>query len=135
MSYTPIFGQIKGVREIHKRGKFHHCSICQYEVMYLQSSLEQQKVGFLAASGWFFRDYSLKWSLICTKFSPAMQCKVTHQIYYCFLQIVKNSWKFSPKPELLAHFWKFFDYTLLRPFSYTPIFIPHESSHGDAQSW
>ena len=60
MSYAPIFGRIKGLIEIHKRGKFHHCSICLSEVIYLQRFSEQQKVGFLAASEWFFKDYSSK---------------------------------------------------------------------------
>ena len=60
MSYAPSLGQIKGLIEIHKRGKFHHCSICRSEVIYLQKFLEQQEVGFLAASEWFFKDYSLK---------------------------------------------------------------------------
>ena len=60
MSYAPIFGQIKGLTEIHERGKFHHCSICCCEVIYLQRFSKQQKVRFLAASEWFFRDYSPK---------------------------------------------------------------------------
>ena len=123
MSYAPIFGQIKGLIEIHKRGNFHHCSICRCEVIYLQRFSEQQKVGFLAPSEWFFKDYSPKWSWICTKFSPVMYCKVMHHIYYGFLQNVKNPKKFSQKTEFQAHFWKFFDSTLLRPFSCTPIFL------------
>ena len=57
MSYAPIFGQIKSHRD-NKRGKFHQSSICHCEVIYLQRFSEQQKVGFLAASGWFFKDYS-----------------------------------------------------------------------------
>ena len=60
MSYAPIFGQIKGLIDIHKRGKFHQYSICRFEVICLQRFSEQQKVGFLAASGWFFKDYSPK---------------------------------------------------------------------------
>ena len=55
-----MFRRIKGLIEIHKRGKFHHCSICRSEVIYLQKFLEQQEVGFLAASEWFFKDYSLR---------------------------------------------------------------------------
>ena len=60
MSYAQIFGQIKVLIEIHKRGKFHHCSICHCEVVYLQRFSKQEKVEFLAASGWFFKDYSPK---------------------------------------------------------------------------
>ena len=81
----------KGLIEIHKHGKFHHCGICCCEVIYLQRFSEQQKVGFLAASEWFFKDYSPKWSRICTKSSPVMHCMVTHHIYYGFLKNVKNS--------------------------------------------
>ena len=60
MSYAPILGHIKGLIEIHNRGKFHQYNICRCEVTYLQRFLEQQKIGFLAASGWFFKDYSPK---------------------------------------------------------------------------
>ena len=61
--------------------------------------------------------------------------KVTHHIYYDFLQNVKIFQKFNPKPEFLGHFWKFSNYTLLRPFSNTPIFMPNERTHRDVQSW
>ena len=60
MSYVPIFGKIKSLIEIHNLGKFHQYSICGYEVMCFQRSSKEQKVQFLAASGWFFKDYSPK---------------------------------------------------------------------------
>ena len=54
---APIFCEMKGLIEIHKCGKFHQYSIFHCEVIYLQRFSEQQKVGFLAASGWFVKDY------------------------------------------------------------------------------
>ena len=60
MSYTPISGKIQGVIEIDNCGKFHQYSICGCEVMCFQRFLKEQKVQFLAASGWFFKDFSPK---------------------------------------------------------------------------
>ena len=60
MNYNSILGHIKGLIEIHNRGKFHQYSICRCEVTYLQRFSEQQKIGFLAASGWFCKDYFSK---------------------------------------------------------------------------
>ena len=37
----------------------------------------------------------------------------------------KKLLKIQPKTEFLANFWKFFDYTLLRPFSNAPILMPN----------
>ena len=54
---APIFCEMKGLIETHKCGKFHQYSIFHCEVIYLQRFSEQQKVGFLAASGWFVKDY------------------------------------------------------------------------------
>ena len=83
MGDAPIFGQMKGLMEIHNPGKFHWYSVCSCQVIYFQviyisyiSSSYQQKVGFLAAFGWFFVDYNPKSKPICTKISPVMQCKV-----------------------------------------------------------
>ena len=45
------FWLIKGLIEIHKRGKFHQYSICRSEVIYPQGFLQQQKVGFFADFG------------------------------------------------------------------------------------
>ena len=53
---APIFCEMKGLIEIHKCGKFHQYSIFHCEVIYLQRFSEQQKVEFLAASGWFVKD-------------------------------------------------------------------------------
>ena len=35
MSYAQIFGQIKGIIQIHNGGKFHLYNICRCEVMYV----------------------------------------------------------------------------------------------------
>ena len=80
MGNAPIFSQMKGIMELHNSGKFHRYSICGCQVIYFLSFLQQQKVGFLAAFGWFFIDYNPKSSLICTKFLPVMQCNVMHDI-------------------------------------------------------
>ena len=114
MSYVPIFGRIKGLIDIHTRGKFHKYSICGCQVIYLQRYSEQQKVGFLAAFGWFFKDYSPKWGWICTKLSPVMQCKVTHHLYYGFSQNVKNSENLAQN----LNFWLIFGSFSVTP-SYT----------------
>ena len=53
MSNTPILGQMKGLMEIHNAVKFHQYSICGCQVMYFQKFSEEQRVQFLAASGWF----------------------------------------------------------------------------------
>ena len=84
MSDTSIFGKMKGLMEIHNPGKVHGYSICGCQVIHFQSFSYQQNVGFLVAFGWFFVDYNPKSSLICTKFSPAIQCKVTYHILYGF---------------------------------------------------
>ena len=47
----------------------------------------------------------------------------------------ENLKKLGQKIDFLAHFWKFSDYALLHPVSYTPIFMQNESSQEDAQSW
>ena len=51
------------------------------------------------------------------------------------LQSKLNGHIVPKNPDFLAHFWRLFDYTLLRPLSYAPMFMPNQSSHGDAQSW
>ena len=56
------------------------------------------------------------------KFWPVMQYKVMHQKYDGFYFILKKHLKLSQKADFLAHFEKFFDYTLLCPPSYAPIF-------------
>ena len=84
MGDVPIFGQMELLMEIHNPGKFHWYSICGCQVIYFQSFSYQQKVGFLAAFGWFFVDYNPKSRPICTKISPVMQCKVRHHICYGF---------------------------------------------------
>ena len=76
----------------------------------------------LAVSGWFSKDYSSKLSLICTKISPGMQCKVTHHICYGFWFSPKNSRKLIQKSDFVAHFQRIFVYVLLRPAIYVPIF-------------
>ena len=52
-----------------------------------------------------------------------------------FLRKCKKFLKIQPKTEFLANFWKFFDYTLLRPFTNAPIFMPNERSYGYVISW
>ena len=47
MSYVPLFGQTKGLIEIHKRGSFHQYTICRWEVIHLQRF-------FVAAESWIF---------------------------------------------------------------------------------
>ena len=39
--------------------------------------------------------------------------------FYC---IIRKFSKLSKKTDFLAHFWRFFLYTLLHPMSYTPLF-------------
>ena len=46
MCYATIFGQIKGLIEIHNGGKFHQYIICGCQVMYLQKFSKEQKVQF-----------------------------------------------------------------------------------------
>ena len=55
MSYAPIFGQIKGLIEIHKRVKFHQYSMCRCEVIYLQRRSERKKLDFWLLLGGFSR--------------------------------------------------------------------------------
>ena len=62
-------------------------------------------------------------SQLCLKFWSVIQYKVMHQICYCFYCIIKKWSKLSQKTGFLAHFERFFDYTLLRPDKlHTPIF-------------
>ena len=72
MDDVRIFGQMKGLMEIHNPGKFHQYCICGWQVKYFQSLSYQQKVGFRVAFGSFFMDYNAKSSPICTKISPVM---------------------------------------------------------------
>ena len=51
MGDAPIFAQKKGLMGIHNHRKFYWYSICDCQVIYLQSFSYQQKVGFLAAFG------------------------------------------------------------------------------------
>ena len=88
MDDVRIFGQMKGLMEIHNPGKFHQYCICGCQVKYFQSLSYQQKVGFRVAFGSFFMDYNAKSSPICTKISPVMQCKVRHQICYGFFYVI-----------------------------------------------
>ena len=60
VSYTQIFRQKKGLIEIHNPGKFHHYTISGCQVIDFQMFPQEQKAQFLAASGWFFKDYSPK---------------------------------------------------------------------------
>ena len=84
MSDTPIFGQMEDLMEIHHPGKFHWYNICGCQVIYFQSFLYKQKVGFVADFGWFLVDYKAKSSPMCTKRSSVMQCKAKYRIGYRF---------------------------------------------------
>ena len=84
VSYAQIFCQMKVLIKIHNPGKFHHYAISGSPVRDFQMFRQGQKVQFLAASWWFFKDYSPKLSRIRTKFSPVTHCKETHHIYYGF---------------------------------------------------
>ena len=52
-------------------------------------------------------------------------------VFHKMLKIPKNS---AQNLNFWLIFWKLFDYTLLRPFIYTPMFMPNQRSHGDVQS-
>ena len=64
MSYSPIFGEIKGLIEIHKRAKFDQYSICRSEVIYPKGFSQQQKVGFLSDFGTLLAHNSPKYGEI-----------------------------------------------------------------------
>ena len=51
-----------------------------------------------------------------------MECKAVHQVFDTLYSILKKRSKLSQKTDFLAHFERFFNYTLLRPPSYVPIF-------------
>ena len=60
---------------------------------------------------------------LCLKFWSVIQYKLMHQICYCFYCIIKKWSKISQKIGFLAHFERFFDYTLLHSDKlHTPIF-------------
>ena len=94
-----------------------------------QRFLYHQRVGFLAAFGWFFIDYNPKSSQICTKFSPVMQCKAKYDICYGFWYSPKNSKKWSQKNFFFFVFFFFqssFGYTLPCPIGKGQIFCQME---------
>ena len=51
MDDVPISNQMKGLMEVHNRGKFHWRSICGCEVINFQMFSKQQKIPFLGAFG------------------------------------------------------------------------------------
>ena len=60
MNYAPIFEEMKGLMKIHNPGKFHLYNVSGCQVINFQKIPYEQKVQILAASGWFFKDYSPK---------------------------------------------------------------------------
>ena len=131
----PIFGQMKGLLEIHNRGKFHWYSICGCQVIYLQIFSYHQKAAFLAVFGWFLVDYRTKSSLIYTKLSPVMQCKAKYNICYSFWYSPENTKKWSQKSDFLAFFSEVFWPRPPTPYGWRPNLLPNERSHEDTQSW
>ena len=53
MSYAPSFGPLKGLTEIHSRGKFHQYSICGCEVIYFKGFRSSRKYNFWLLVGGF----------------------------------------------------------------------------------
>ena len=76
----------------------------------------------MAASRWFFKDYSPKWSPISTKISRAMQCNVTHHICYGFYKIL-NFFKNWPKKLIFWLLFGSFSITPCYAFVVTPQFL------------
>ena len=72
---------------------------------------------------WFFGRNPQKFGENGLKFWSVMQCKVIHQACDIFYFILKKTPETEPKnPDFLAHFEMFFDYALLHPPSYAPLF-------------
>ena len=81
---APILCEMKGLMEIHNRGKFHEYSFCGCQVINVQMFSDQQKIPFLGAFGWFFGHNSPKSSQILSKFGTVMQAIIFHHIFYGF---------------------------------------------------
>ena len=109
---APIFGQMKGLMEIHNSGKFHWYSICGCQVIYFQSLSYQQKVGFLAAFwvGFGRLQAQIKSSLYKTFTSDEVQGKVSHVLWALIYY-----WKFQEMDPKNPIFWAFFRDFLTTP--------------------
>ena len=83
-SDTLILSQVKGLMELHNRGKFQEYTICGFQVINVQMFSDQQKITFLGPFGWFFGRNSPKYSQIFLKFGTVMQANILHHIYYGF---------------------------------------------------
>ena len=84
VSDASIFGQMKGLMEIHNRGKFRAYTMCGSQVINVQMFSDQQKVPFWGGFGWFIGLNTPKWSQIFMKFATAMEGHILHDIYYGF---------------------------------------------------
>ena len=82
----------------------------------------EQKVGFLAAFGWFLVDYKPKSSSICTKLSMVMECKAKYDTCYSFWYSAENSRKRNQKSDFWTFFGRFFDHTLPNLMGHAQIF-------------
>ena len=109
---APIFGQMKGLMEIHNPGKFHWYSICGCQVIYFQSLSYQQKVGFLAAFwvGFGRLEAQIKSNLYKTFTSDEVQGKVSHVLWALIYY-----WKFQEMDPKNPIFWAFFRDFLTTP--------------------
>ena len=119
---TPILCQMKGLMEIHNRGKFHECSFCGCQVMNIQKSSQLQKVPFLGPFGWFFGHNFPKWRQILFKFGTAMQDNIVHHIYYGFSYSAENSKELAQKPHFVVGIRTFLDHALFFRMGDAPLF-------------
>ena len=117
-SFTPSFFDIWKVFRRMSGPSFIYVSfISSSRVFKFQMFSYQQKVLFLAASGWFFGGNPLECGQISFIFWPPMQCKVMHHIPDSFYSIL-NMVKIGPKNWFFCSFlvvfslWPFTPYHL-----------------------
>ena len=105
---------IKGLMEIHNRGKFHEYTFYGSQVMNVQMFSEQQKVPFLGSFGWFLGHNSRKSDQILSKFRTVIQFIILHHNNYGFWNSIINSKKISSKTTFSGLFRRYLGYTLPR---------------------
>ena len=130
---TLISVQMNGVEVGNISTKFHLHGTCNSGVLIFEMLVQQPKVPFQAASGWFYG--FPKYSLIGFKFSPVIKCHLMHQMIESFYNILNKWSKLGQKVDFGGNFQRFFINALSRPSSRAPIFTPNQRSYEDTQSW
>ena len=120
--WNPRFCYIKGIQLVHIWAKFHLCLICSSPILKFQIFSCSRRYNFRLLLCGFFGPNPLKYSQICLKFWPEMQCNIMHQACDGFYFILKKHLKLSQEIDFLAHFERFLVYAFIRPMSYNPIF-------------